>query len=301
MKLPKKVIGDLMVAPGDAADLGNRSTSVTKSDWLGAAGKSRSKDLAEKDLEAFKEELAAAQELLYATDTYALLVILQALDAAGKDGTIKHVMSGVNPQGCDVVAFKSPSAEELNHDFLWRCSAALPEQGRIGIFNRSYYEDLLVPRVHPELVDDQHLPPGSPRGEKLWAQREQDINDFERHLERSGTRVVKLFLHVSKDEQRRRLLERLDQPSKYWKFSPSDLAERAHFEEYQRAYEATITATSTPSAPWYVVPADHKHVARALVGAILVAAVEQLQLRVPEPSAEQRAVLEAARVKLLAE
>jgi PPK2 family polyphosphate:nucleotide phosphotransferase len=295
------VLQELVVEPGRAADLKHRSTSSTRANLPAGGSLPKARDLAERDLESFRESLSAAQELLYASSSHALLVILQALDAAGKDGTIKHVMSGLNPQGCEVLSFRAPSQEELGHDFLWRCSRVLPARGRIGIFNRSYYEDLLVPRVHPELVDDQHLPPGSPRGEKLWAQREQDINDFERHLERSGTRVVKLFLHVSKDEQRRRLLERLDQPSKYWKFSPSDLAERAHFEEYQRAYEATITATSTPSAPWYVVPADHKHVARALVGAILVAAVEQLQLRVPEPSAEQRAVLEAARVKLLAE
>jgi PPK2 family polyphosphate:nucleotide phosphotransferase len=301
VKLPKQVIGDLMVAPGDAADLGNRSTSVTKSDWLDAAGKSRSKDLAEEDLRAFKEELAAAQELLYATDTYALLVILQALDAAGKDGTIKHVMSGVNPQGCDVVAFKSPSAEELNHDFLWRCSAALPEQGRIGIFNRSYYEEILVTRVHPDILAGQHLPPDTAKGDKLWHQRYKDINAFERHLHRNGTRIVKLFLHVSKDEQKKRLLERLDDPTKYWKFSSADLAERAFFDDYMRAYEAAITATSTSWAPWYIVPADHKYAGRALVGGILVHVIEHLDLRLPEITDEERATLEAARQVLLTE
>jgi PPK2 family polyphosphate:nucleotide phosphotransferase len=301
VKLPKEVISDLMVAHGGAADLGKRSTSVTKSEWLDATGKSRSKDLAEEDLEAFKEELATAQELLYATDTYALLVILQALDAAGKDGTIKHVMSGVNPQGCEVVAFKSPSAEELNHDFLWRCAKALPERGQIGIFNRSYYEEVLVTRVHPEILAAQHLPSDTAKGDKLWQQRYKDINAFERHLHRNGTRIVKLFLHVSKVEQKKRLLERLDDPAKYWKFSAADLAERAHFDEYTAAYEAMITATSTPWASWYVVPADHKYAARALVGGILTHEIDQLGLRLPELRDEGRAALEQARQVLRTE
>ena len=222
MKLDKGVLEELMVAPGDRADLGHRSTSATKADWR----ESSSKDLAREDLEAFKEEFTTSQELLYATDTYALLVILQALDAAGKDGTIKHVMSGVNPQGCKVVSFKAPSAEELNHDFLWRCEKELPGQGQIGIFNRSYYEEVLVVRVHPNILTQQHLPPDTATGEKLWHERFEDINAFEHHLERNGTRIIKLFLHVSKDEQRKRLLERLDDPTKYWKFSASDLEER---------------------------------------------------------------------------
>ncbi len=301
MKLDKGVIEELMVAPGDAADLGHRSTSATKAGWRESTGKSSSKDLAEEDLEAFKEELTTAQELLYASDTYALLVILQALDAAGKDGTIKHVMSGVNPQGCEVVAFKAPSAEELNHDFLWRCAKALPECGRIGIFNRSYYEEVLVVRVHPDILTEQHLPPGTATGEKLWHQRYEDINAFEHHLERNGTRVIKFFLHLSKDEQRRRLLERLDDPTKYWKFSAADLAERAYFDDYQHAYEAMITATSTPWAPWYVVPADHKYAARALVGGILTQAIEQLDLRLPEVQGEARAEIEEARRTLQAD
>ena len=301
MKLPKQVIGDLMVTPGEAADLGDRSTRVTKSEWLGAAGKSRSKDLAEADLEAFNEELAVAQELLYASDTYALLVILQALDAGGKDGTIKHVMSGVNPQGCEVVAFKAPSAEELSHDFLWRCVKALPERGRIGIFNRSYYEEVLVTRVHPDILAGQHLPPDTPTGDKLWHQRYKDINAFERHLHRNGTRIVKIFLHVSKDEQKKRLLERLDDPAKYWKFSTADLAERAHFEDYTMAYEAMITATSTRWAPWYVVPADHKYAGRALVGGVLNHVIEQLELHLPEVDAAGRLALEKARTALQAD
>jgi PPK2 family polyphosphate:nucleotide phosphotransferase len=295
VKLPKKVISDLMVAHGGAADLGKRSTRVTKSEWLDATGKSRSKEVAEEDLEAFKEDLATAQELLYATDTYALLVILQALDAAGKDGTIKHVMSGVNPQGCEVVAFKAPSAEELNHDFLWRCVKALPERGRIGIFNRSYYEEVLVARVHPEILAGQHLPPDTATGDKLWHQRYKDINAFERHLHRNGTRIVKIFLHVSEDEQKKRLLERLDDPAKYWKFSAADLAERAHFDEYTAAYEAMITATSTPWAPWYVVPADHKYAGRALVGGIVTHVIEQLDLQLPAVNDEGRAQIEEAK------
>ena len=213
--------------PGNAADLKDRSTGATKSDWLDLAGKSGAKDLAEEDLGAFKEELAAAQELLYATDSYALLVILQALDAAGKDGTIKHVMSGVNPQGCEVAGFKSPSAEELSHDFSGAARRSSPKRGRIGIFNRSYYEEVLVVRVHPAVLAAQHLAPDLARGDELWRQRYEDINAFERHLHRNGTRIVKLFLHVSKSGQKKRLLERLDDPAKHWKFSTADLAERA--------------------------------------------------------------------------
>jgi PPK2 family polyphosphate:nucleotide phosphotransferase len=299
MKLPKRVIDELMVRPGDAAELGRRSTAEIDTRWLGTAGAASERQLAEEDLESFKEELASAQELLYAADRYALLVILQALDAAGKDGTIKHVMSGVNPQGCEVVAFKSPSSEELNHDFLWRCTKELPEQGRIGIFNRSYYEEVLVTRVHPDILARQHLPPDYKSDEELWRQRYEDINAFEQHLHRNGTRIVKLFLHVSEGEQKKRLLDRLDDPTKYWKFSATDLAERPFFHDYRRAYEAAITATSTSWAPWYVVPADHKYVTRALVGGILTHTIEQLDLRLPQLTSEERAALDAARQQLL--
>lgn len=301
MKLPKEVVGELTVAPGAPADLASRSTLVTSSGWPGARGTSSARSLAEEDLRAFKEELATAQELLYATNTYALLVILQALDAGGKDGTIKHVMSGVNPQGCEVVAFKAPSAEELEHDFLWRCGKALPGCGRIGIFNRSYYEEVLVTRVHPGILAGQHLPPGTATGDELWRGRYDDINAFERHLHRNGTRIVKIFLHISKDEQRRRLLERLEDPRKYWKFSPDDVAERAYFEDYTRAYEAMITATSTHWAPWYVVPADHKFAARALVGGVVAHVIEQLDLRLPVMDDEGRVALDEARAALRAE
>jgi len=301
VKLHRKVIEELLVTPGAAADLGSRDTSDTTIRWRDHSAKSSPRDLADSDLEAFKKELASAQELLYASDTYALLVILQALDAAGKDGTIKHVMSGVNPQGCDVVSFKAPSTEELNHDFLWRCVKALPERGRIGIFNRSYYEEVLVTQVHPELLAPQHLPPGTAHGAELWAQRYQDINTFEQHLQRNGTQIVKLYLHISKKEQTKRLLARLDDPTKYWKFSAGDLTEREYFNDYQRAYEATITATSTPWAPWYVIPADHKHATRALVGGILTHTIEQLDLNLPTVSDEERAAHDVARQALLAD
>ncbi len=301
MKLHRRVIEELMVRPGEPAALDRRSTRDTSTNWLKPLGKTSPREVAKRDLEAFTEDLATVQELLFASNLYAVLVILQAVDAAGKDGTIKHVMSGVNPQGCSVVSFKQPSAEELDHDFLWRCAKALPERGQIVIFNRSYYEELLVTRVHPEILARQHLPPGAQHGEKLWAQRHEDINAFERHLERNGTRVVKLFLHVSKDEQKRRFLERLSDPEKQWKFSSADLAERAHFDEYQRAYEDMITTTSTRWAPWYVIPADHKYAARALVGCILAHAIGQLDLRLPQVIGAERAALDAARQVLLAE
>jgi PPK2 family polyphosphate:nucleotide phosphotransferase len=257
--------------------------------------------VAEHDLEAFRSELSAAQELLYATDTYSVLVILQALDAAGKDGTIKHVMSGVNPQGCEVFSFKQPSTEELRHDFLWRCAKVLPERGRIGIFNRSYYEEVLVVRVHPELIAQQHLPSGSETDSRLWQKRYEDINTFEHHLHRNGTRVVKFFLHVSKEEQRRRLLARLDDPAEQWKFSPADVAERSHFDAYQQAYEEALTATSTSWAPWCVIPADQKPTARALVGAIVVNAIDELKPHVPSVGEEQTRELENARKPLAAD
>ena len=301
MKLHQNVIHELAVRPGAAAGLGSRSTTGTRTDWLGSIGHASPKDVAEHDLEVFKQELESAQELLYASDTWALLLIFQALDAAGKDGTIKHVMSGVNPQGCEVVSFKQPSAEELRHDFLWRCAKALPERGRIGIFNRSYYEEVLVVRVHPELIAQQNLPHGTELGAPLWRERYEDINAFEQHLARNGTRVVKFFLHVSQGEQRRRLLARLDDPAKQWKFSPSDIAERAHFDDYQQAYEQTLTATSTPWAPWYVIPADHKPAMRALVGGIVVDVIDQLHLDLPTVDPEQAAALDQARQTLLSQ
>jgi PPK2 family polyphosphate:nucleotide phosphotransferase len=300
MKLPKAVLDELRVGPGEGARLGHRSTAATNADWPGSHEEPHAKETAEQALDALKGRLAEAQQLLYATDTRALLLIFQALDAAGKDGTIKHVMSGVNPQGCSVFAFKQPSSEELRHDFLWRCVRALPERGRIGIFNRSYYEEVLVVRVHPELLAAQHLPSGSEHQPRLWQERYEDINAFERHLDRSGTRVVKFFLHVSKQEQRRRFLDRLDEPDKHWKFSPADVAEREYFDAYQQAYEEALSATSKPWAPWYVIPADHKYAMRTLVAGIVVHEIEELDLHLPKCDAAQAAALEEARVALRA-
>jgi PPK2 family polyphosphate:nucleotide phosphotransferase len=301
VKLPHQVVHELTVQPGGPAGLATRSTSGTSAPWLRPLGHAHPKEVAVRDLEQFKQELATVQQVLYASDTWSVLLIFQALDAAGKDGTIKHVMSGVDPQGCQVFSFKQPSAEELRHDFLWRCARALPERGRIGIFNRSYYEEVLVVRVHPALLAAQHLPPGTATGAKLWNERYEDINAFERHLVRNGTQVLKFFLHVSKEEQRRRFLDRLDRPDKQWKFSAADVAERSHFEEYQTAYEEALTATSTQWAPWYVVPADHKPAMRALVGGIVVHAIDQLDLRYPELDAAAAADLAVARAALEAE
>lgn len=289
MKLGRRLMEELRVPSGSPAGLAQRSTAGVTSPWPGPGS-------AEQDLDAFRQELDAAQRLLYAADRWAMLVVLQGVDAAGKDGTIRHVMSGVNPQGCQVVSFKEPSSLELRHTFLWRCGAALPERGRIGIFNRSHYEEVIVVRVHPELLDAQRLPPrpGVDAG-RLWEERFEDINGFERHLSRNGTRLIKCFLHVSRDEQRRRLLQRLEDPAKQWKFSPSDLAEHERYADYQAAYEEAITATSTSWAPWHVVPADHKPTMRALVGGIIVHEIERLHLEVPVPVPEDRPRIDAAR------
>jgi PPK2 family polyphosphate:nucleotide phosphotransferase len=222
------------------------------------------------------------------------------MDAAGKDGTIKHVMSGVNPQGCQVFSFKKPSAEDLDHNFLWRYSKCLPERGRIGIFNRSYYEDVLVVKVHPELIGRQ-VPRKKKVGKKFWAQRYEDINAFERHLVRNGTVILKFFLNVSKAEQKARFLDRLNRPEKNWKFSAADLAEREYWDDYMEAYEDALAATSTRWAPWYVIPADHKWVARAVVADIITTAIRDLDLRYPEVTEEQHKLLAVARAKLEAE
>jgi PPK2 family polyphosphate:nucleotide phosphotransferase len=243
------------------------------------------------------EALAEAQENLYAADCHSVLIVLQAMDAAGKDGTIKHVMSGVNPQGCQVFSFKKPSAEELDHNFLWRYMKALPERGRIGIFNRSYYEDVLVVRVHPELLGGQRLP-GAKDSKAFWEDRYDDINRFERHLVRNGTLILKFFLNVSKKAQRERFAERLEDPSKHWKFSFSDLEERRHWDAYQDAFEQMLGQTSTKWAPWWVVPADNKWVTRALVAGIVTEGIKGLGDRPPEVSAEQGRRLAQARREL---
>jgi PPK2 family polyphosphate:nucleotide phosphotransferase len=244
--------------------------------------------------------LVALQEKLYAQDEGAVLCVLQAMDAAGKDSTIKHVMSGVNPQGCEVTSFKHPSAEELDHNFLWRYARRTPERGRIGIFNRSYYEEVLVVRVHPELVRAEHIPDGR-IDDDFWADRYADINAFERHLTRNGTVILKFFLHLSKEEQRKRFLKRLKDPKKQWKYSPADLVERGFWDAYMNAYEKAIAATSTKHAPWYIVPADHKWVSRSIVARIVTQTIESLDLRYPEVTDAQGAVIAEARKQLEAE
>jgi PPK2 family polyphosphate:nucleotide phosphotransferase len=239
-------------------------------------------------LEKGVARLGELQERLYAQNRWSVLIILQAMDAAGKDSTIEHVMSGVNPQGCEVHSFKSPNDEELDHDFLWRCACRLPRRGRIGIFNRSYYEETLVVKVHPEFLDHQKLPAQLVTKE-LWAQRYEDIRAFERHLVRNGTVVLKFFLHVSREEQRRRLLARLEEPAKNWKFSAADLAERERWDDYMAAYEETIRQTSTKEAPWHVVPADHKWFTRLVVAEAITARLKELDLAFPQlPAAEQK-------------
>ncbi|HEU4686911.1 MAG TPA: polyphosphate kinase 2 family protein [Vicinamibacterales bacterium] len=243
------------------------------------------------------EALAALQDRLYAQDRWALLLIFQAMDAAGKDGAIKHVMSGVNPQGCQVYSFKAPSAEELDHDYLWRSMKCLPERGRIGIFNRSYYEETLVVRVHPEILARQHLPPDLVGG-SIWKQRYKEMRNFERYLTGNGIVVRKFFLHVSRGEQRRRFLARIDDPSKNWKFSAADALERRHWREYMEAYEDTIRATAAPDAPWYVVPADNKWFTRLVVAAAVVDALDSLDLEYPRVTKAQRKQLAAARAEL---
>lgn len=246
------------------------------------------------------ERLARLQDKLYAQDKRALLLVFQAMDAAGKDGTIKHVMSGVNPQGCQVFAFKTPSAEELDHDFLWRTTKCLPERGRIGIFNRSYYEEVLVVKVHPEILGKQKLPPELVT-KKVWKERYEDISSFERYLTRNGVAIRKFFLHVSRKEQRKRFLERLDEPEKNWKFALGDAQERAHWDEYMAAYEDAIRATATPWAPWYVVPADNKWFTRLVVASAVIDALEEMDLAYPEVDEAKKAELAAARKALESE
>jgi PPK2 family polyphosphate:nucleotide phosphotransferase len=260
--------------------------------------KLKSKEHAEAWLEKGVARLRELQQKLYAQNQWALLLIFQAMDAAGKDGTIKHVMSGVNPQGCEVFSFKAPSAEELDHDFLWRTTRCLPERGRIGIFNRSYYEEVLVVRVHPELLTRQKLPP-SLVTKDIWQERFEDINAFERYLTRNGVIVRKFFLHLSRQEQRQRLLGRLEQPEKNWKFSPDDLRERQQWDAYMRAYQEMIRHTGTEYAPWHVVPADHKWFTRLVVAEVLVDALETLELHYPKVAPAKRKELAALRTALL--
>jgi len=256
-----------------------------------------SKKHAEAELVRGAERLAELQDKLYAQDRWALLIVLQGMDAAGKDGVIKHVMAGVNPQGCEVFSFKQPSVEELNHDFLWRTQKRAPGRGRIGIFNRSYYEEVLVTRVHKELIERQHIPP-SLMTKNIWKERFSDINAYESYLFRNGIVIRKFFLNLSKKEQRRRFLKRLDEPEKNWKFSEADIAERAFWNDYMNAYEDAIQHTATPEAPWYVVPADNKWYTRLVVAAAVVRALEKLNLSYPKVDAAKRKELGAARKTL---
>jgi PPK2 family polyphosphate:nucleotide phosphotransferase len=249
-------------------------------------------------LNAHITELSELQNLLYASDRHALLLIFQAMDAAGKDGVIKHVMSGVNPQGTQVYSFKHPSAEELDHDFLWRTSRCLPERGRIGIFNRSYYEEVLIVRVHPEILQGERLPDETLSQERVWEQRYRSINDLEQHLHRNGTRVVKFFLHLSQEEQRQRFLARIDDPDKNWKFSSADVKERQYWPQYMEAYEACLSATSTDNAPWYVVPADNKENARLIVSRIVVDTLRDLKMAYPKADSTRQKELLGIRQRL---
>ena len=257
----------------------------------------KSKEDGEKELPRGIERMIELQDKLYAQDRWALLVILQAMDAAGKDSVIKHVMSGVSPQGCEVHSFKQPSVEELNHDFMWRAIKLVPERGRIGIFNRSYYEEVLVVRVHKELLDRERVP-RSLITKDIWNERFADINGYEHYLSRNGVVVRKFFLNVSREEQKKRFLKRLEQPQKNWKFSASDIAERERWDDYMTAYEEMIQRTASPHAPWFVVPADKKWYTRLVVSAAIINALEELNLRYPVVTAEQRKQLKAARIAL---
>jgi PPK2 family polyphosphate:nucleotide phosphotransferase len=264
--------------------------------WLQQEDKPRAKEALQVGIEA----LAELQDMLYAQDRWAVLLVFQAMDAAGKDGAIKHVMSGVNPQGCQVSSFKAPSAEELDHDYLWRCNKNLPERGRIGIFNRSYYEEVLVLRVHPELLKGQKLP--DVRIDKdIWKQRYRDIRAYERYLDTNGVVVRKFFLHVSRAEQKRRFMERIDNPEKNWKFSPSDARERGHWKDYMEAYEDAIRETATPECPWYVVPADNKWFTRVVVAAAVIETLASLGLHYPKVGEAKLKELAAVRKLLMAE
>jgi PPK2 family polyphosphate:nucleotide phosphotransferase len=281
---------DYRVNPGSQVDLRKRPTAVRPAYQTNR----QYRDL----LSAHVQELAAQQELLYAADRYALLMIFQGMDASGKDGAVAHVMSGVNPQGCRVSSFKQPSAEELKHDFLWRTNRELPQRGQIGIFNRSYYEEVLIVRVHPEILRNEGLPDELVDEHSIWRDRYRSIVDLERHLTRNGTRVVKFFLHLSKDEQRKRFLKRIETPGKNWKFSSADIAERHYWKQYTKAYEKCLSATSTHDAPWYIVPADDKLNARLIVSRVVLDTLAELRLSYPKSTAARRRELRSLRKQL---
>jgi PPK2 family polyphosphate:nucleotide phosphotransferase len=278
------------VLPGNEFKLADRQTSVKPF--------YRSKKQYHELLAEHVAQLSSLQQLHYASNQYALLLIFQGMDGAGKDGAIRHVMSGVDPQGCQVFSFKQPSAEELQHDFLWRSTCKLPERGRIGIFNRSYYEEVLVVRVHPEILRNQGLPPELRDEKNIWEERYRSIVELESHLYRNGTRTIKIFLHLSQEEQRKRFLKRIDQPDRNWKFSLADIHERKFWKQYAEAYETCLNATSTHQAPWYAVPADDKENARLIVGRIVLDALEGLKMAYPKTTSKRRAELQAIRKQL---
>ena len=288
MKISSK---DFRVRPGETVILREWPTIVEPY--------CKSKKPYRKLLRKHVEELSSLQRLLYASNRYALLMIFQAMDAAGKDGAIRHVMSGVNPQGCQVFSFKHPSATELDHDFLWRTTRSLPERGQIGIFNRSYYEEVLIVRVHPEILLTERLPDKLLDEKTVWRGRYRSIVDLEDHLHRNGTRVIKFFLHLSKEEQRKRFLARIDEPEKNWKFSLSDIHERKYWKQYMEAYEACLSATSSHHAPWYVIPADDKENARLIVSRVILDTLKDLKMAYPKTTAKRRKELKSIR-KLLA-
>ena len=287
MKINSK---DFRVREGDGVDLKKWPTKVDPV--------YKSKEEYQELLRGHVGQLSSQQQLLYASNRYAVLLIFQAMDAAGKDGAIRHVMSGVNPQGCQVFSFKHPSLAELKHDFLWRTTRELPERGRIGIFNRSYYEEVLIVRVHPEILRSEGLPDVPASEKTVWHDRYRSIADLERHLHENGTRIIKFYLHLSKEEQRKRFLERIDDPKKNWKFSLADIAERAFWKQYMKAYEDCLGATSTGYAPWYVVPADDKKNSRLIVSQIVVEALEALKMAYPKSSAQSRRELLSIRKRL---
>lgn len=283
---------DFRVRPGQTVKLNKWPTRVKPF--------YKSKEHYRECLDEHVSELSSLQELLYASNTHAVLLIFQAMDSAGKDGAIRHVMSGVNPQGCQVFSFAHPSAEELDHDFLWRTTRCLPERGRFGIFNRSYYEEVLIVRVHPEILQAQHLPP-EVLTKDIWRERYHSIVGLENHLKQNGTQVIKFFLHLSKEEQRQRLLQRINTAEKNWKFSAADIQERKLWDRYMEAYESCLCATSTESAPWYVVPADDKKNARLIISKVVVETLQKLDMRYPEPSKAHRQELQSIRKALMNE
>ena len=301
LKLRKEVLEKCLIESHESFVLKNHDTK-----WAGPKkiqkhwSEKEIRKAAKKQLKKNLDYLSEAQELLYASNKHSLLLIFQAMDAAGKDGTIKHVMTGVNPQGCHVSSFKKPSAKELEHNFLWRYMKQMPERGMIGIFNRSYYEEVLVVKVHPKFLEPQLLP-GNVGSEEFWNSRYEDINNMEKHLTHNGTVILKFFLNVSKAEQKRRFMERLDNPEKHWKFSENDLVERGYWDDYMNAFETAINATSTEWAPWFVIPADYKWGMRTIVSQIITETILSLDLEFPEVSPEKEKRLQEARTHLLAE